>query len=243
LAPLGHHQEDSTHVSYGVFTVGFNEGPIQLEASTFHGQEPGENRWKFTSEKPDSLSSRLTIGVGSKLTGQVSVGRINHREALDPGLATLRTTAAIQHDLRFSGGHIASSLIWGRNKDLPGQGAWIFNSYTAESTVNFLNRNWVWTRIENVDRDRTLMAGETPAALQVEENPVGRIQAFTFGYERDLPIGPSFLKTGLGFQATTYGLAPEFGAVYGAHPATFTVFLRLRPTGNIGSHMQMMHQH
>ena len=82
----------------------------------------------------------------------------------------------------------------------------IFNSYTAESTVNFFVRNWLWTRIENVDRDKTLLAGETRAALLVEEDPVGRVQAYTFGYERDLPIGPSFVNVGLGIQATVYGV-------------------------------------
>src|SRR5579884_481580 len=95
VAVLGHHEQDSTHVSYSVITVGGGGGPIQIEASTFHGGEPGENRWAFGSGKPDSFSSRLTVAVGSHLTGQVSMGRINHREALEPGLATLRSTASI----------------------------------------------------------------------------------------------------------------------------------------------------
>jgi hypothetical protein len=243
MAVLGHHQEDSTHVSDSVITLGFSGGPIQLEASTFHGREPDENRWNIDKAAPDSFSSRLTIGVRNNLVGQFSIGRINNREALEPNLDTLRTTASIEHAVQFSRGHVASSLIWGRNKDLPGQGARIFNSYTAESTVNFLNRNWLWTRIENVDRDRTLLVGEKPAALRVEEDPIGRIQAYTFGYERDLPIGPSSVNTGFGAQITTYGFPQIFKAVYGAHPAAFSVFLHWRPAGNIGAHMQMMHQH
>src|SRR5438128_1593714 len=182
VSALGHHQEDSTHVSDSVITLGFVQGPIQLEASTFHGREPDENRWNIDKGKPDSFASRLTISLGSKLSGQFSIGRINNREALEPNLDTLRTTASIHHNARFSGGHISSSLIWGRNKDLAGHGTRIFNSYTAESTVNFFNRNWAWTRIENVDRDSTLLAGETPAALQVEEDPIGRVQAYTLGY-------------------------------------------------------------
>src|SRR5436189_1474346 len=243
VAVLGHHQEDSTHVSDSVGTVGFSHGPLQLEASTFHGREPGENRWNIDTGKPDSFSSRLTVSLGSTFAGQFSVGRINNREALEPNLDTFRTTASVHHNLRFSRGHLSSSLIWGRNKDLPGRGARIFNSYTAESTVNFRDRNWAWTRIENVDRDRTLLVGEIPAALQVEEDPIGRVQAYTFGYERDLPIGPSFLNAGLGFQATAYGVQPEFKSVYGDHPAAFAVFVHLRPNGNLGPHMRMLHQH
>jgi len=243
IAALAHHQQDSTHIANNVVTIGFIGGPLQLEASTFHGQEPNENRWNIDGGVPDSFSSRLTIGATKNLVGQFSIGRINNREALEPDLDTLRTTASVQHNFIFSGGHIASSLIWGRNKDLPGNGARIFNAYTAESTVNFLDRNWVWTRIENVDRDRTLLVGEKPAALEIEEDPIGRVQAYTFGYERDLPIGPSSVRIGLGAQFTTYGLPPSLQSIYGKRPAAFSVFVHLRPTGNIGAHMKMMHQH
>ena len=243
VAVLGHHQQDSTHISNNVLTVGVVRGPAQLEASTFHGREPDENRWNIDGGKPDSFSSRLTMAFGPTLVAQFSIGRINNREALEPDLDTLRMTASVQHSLRFSSGHISSSLIWGRNKDMNGHGSRIFNAYTAESTVNFLNRNWVWMRIENVDRDRTLLIGEKPAALEIEEDPIGRVQAYTFGYERDLPIGVPYLNVGLGAQATVYGLTSQLKSIYGAHPAGFSVFLRLRPVGNIGTHMQMMHQH
>ena len=59
LSVLGHHVEDSTHISNSVVTVGFIQGPLQLEASTFHGQEPNENRWNIDRGKPDSFVSRL----------------------------------------------------------------------------------------------------------------------------------------------------------------------------------------
>jgi hypothetical protein len=242
-AVLGHHQQDSTHVSNSVITVGFAGGPVQLEASTFHGGEPDENRWNIDGGKPDSFASRLTLAAGNNFSGQFSIGRINNREALEPELDTLRTTASIQHHLRFSSGHVSTSLIWGRNKDLQADGARIFNAYTAESTVNFLSHNWLWTRIENVDRDRTLLTGETPAALLVEEEPIGRVQAYSFGYERDLPLGISALKIGLGAQFTTYGLTSQMKTVYGDRPQAFSVFLRIRPTGNAAAHMQTMHQH
>jgi len=245
VAVLGHHQQDSTHISSNVITVGFSGGPVQLEASTFHGREPDENRWNIDTGKPDSFASRLTLGFGDKWTGQFSMGRINNREALEPDLDTLRTTASISNSFRFSTGHVATSLIWGRNKDMHGSGdaARIFNAYTVESTVNFGTLNWLWTRIENADRDRTLLVGETPAALGVEEDPIGRVQAYTFGYQRDLPVGPSFLKLGLGVQATTYGMTSEMKSIYGNQPVGFAFFVHLRPWSNFGSHMQMMHRH
>jgi len=243
FAVLGHHQQDSTHISNSVITVGFAAGPLQLEASTFRGREPNENRWNIDTGKPDSFSSRLTLAAGNNFSGQFSLGRINNREALEPDLDTLRTTASIHHNRRFSSGHVSTSLIWGRNKDMESHHTSISNAYTAESTVNFLNNNWAWTRIENVDRDRTLLTGETPAALEAPEEPIGRVQAYTFGYMRDVPIGISSVNVGLGAQVATYGLPSELRPVYGDRPASFAVFLRIRPAGNVAQHMQIMHQH
>jgi len=58
---LGHHEQDSTHISYSVITAGVSTGGVQLEASTFHGQEPNENRWYIGTGKPDSYSAK-TVG-------------------------------------------------------------------------------------------------------------------------------------------------------------------------------------
>jgi hypothetical protein len=117
----------------------------------------------------------------------------------------------------------------------------IFNSYALESTLNFKNRNWVWTRIENVDKDRTLLYGETQEALNIEETPIGRVQAYSFGYERDILRTPLWANIGLGFQFTTYGLTDEMKIAYGNSPKSFVVFLHLRPVGNMAAHMRAMH--
>jgi len=239
LAILGHHYEDSTHLSISVITVGFAGGPVQLEASTFHGGEPDENRWNIDTGKPDSFASRLTLAAGKTLVGQFSIGRLNEREPAEPGMDTVRTTASLHHNFRFSGGHVASSLIWGRNKDLHDGERNIFNAYALESTLN-LGSNWAWTRIENVDRDASLIAGEVSGP--VDETPIGRVQAWTFGYERELPLGSAPIRIGLGAQVTTYGLPDSLKPTYGNRPLGVAFFLRFRPKGNMMLHMQGMHQ-
>jgi hypothetical protein len=240
-AVLGHHEQDSTHISNSVLTAGLSRGPLQVEGSAFHGREPNENRWNLDGGRPDSFSSRLTLSAGQNLSGQFSIGRINNREALEPGLDTVRTTASVQHNAPLPSGHIATSLIWGRNKDLESNEVRVFNAYVLESTARFMDRNWIWTRVENVDRDRTLLSGETSAALSDVEAPVGRIQAYTFGYERDLLPGASAMRLGLGAQFTTFGLPPVLRPAYGDRPIGVSVFLRIRPSGNTATHMQMMH--
>ena len=106
VALLGHHQQDSTHLSNSVITAGFVRGPVQVEASTFHGGEPNENRWNIDRGKPDSFASRLTFSGGSTLTGQFSVGRINNREPSDPGMDTLRTSASLHHSVKIGRAHV-----------------------------------------------------------------------------------------------------------------------------------------
>jgi hypothetical protein len=241
VAMLGHHTQDSTHVAYSVITAGLSAGPLQVEASTFHGQEPNENRWYIGTGKPDSYSARLSVAPTHSVAGQFSIGRINNREPHEPGLDTIRMTASIHHNMTLSSGSLASSIIWGRNNDMIDSEERIFNSYALESTLNFKNRNWVWTRIENVDKDRTLLYGETQEALNIEETPIGRVQAYSFGYERDILRTPLWANIGLGFQFTTYGLTDEMKIAYGNSPKSFVVFLHLRPVGNMAAHMRAMH--
>jgi hypothetical protein len=240
VAVLGHHTQDSTHIANSVLTVGIVGGPVQLEASTFHGGEHNENRWNIDKGKPDSFASRITLSKGNSLVGQVSIGRINNREPSELGLDTLRTTASIHHNKRFSSGHIASSLIWGRNRDVDAGERRTFNAYTLESTIN-TGSNWIWTRIENVDRDASLFEGEIQG--HGGEDPVGRVQAWSLGYERELPVGGLPLRVGIGTQATVYGLPSSLKPIYGDRPAGLLFFLRIRPRGNMMLHMQSMHQH
>jgi len=267
LAPLSHHQQDSTHIATNVITFGAAKGPVQIEASTFHGREPNENRWNIDYGKPDSFATRLTIAALKSLTTQVSTGRMNNPEAVDANLDIVRTTASVHHQLEFGSGHISSSLMWGRNKILKNGSRRIFNAYGLEMTSQFLRRNWIWTRVENVDRDRTLLPvpraplscllcgilglgdpapdhrvlGPGGVPVVITEDPIGRVQAYTLGYERELP-SPEWISIGLGSQATLYHLAPSLRPVYGSHPATFAFFLRLRPVGNMTEHMKAMHR-
>jgi hypothetical protein len=276
LAPLGHHLQDSTHIAVNVVTAGFVHRRVQAEASVFHGREPDENRWNIGSGKPDSFATRLTAALSKNISAQVSTARINSPE-VDANSDTVRTTASVHHNANFSSGHVSSSLIWGRNKDLKEGQRRIFNSYNLEVTSRFLRRNWVWTRIENVDRDRSLLPVQAPSEpvcrlcgvfgsgallpdgpepfifehvvagpdgrpITIEEDPIGRVQAYTLGYERELPLGPSWLNVGLGIQATKYGLTPQLRQIYGDRPATVAVFIRIRPAGNLSDHMKLMHQ-
>jgi hypothetical protein len=120
-----------------------------------------------------------------------------------------------------------SSLIWGRTRSV--QDNSIFNSYALESTLRFLTRNHAWTRIENADRSNELLLGEDALPTNFQEQPIGRVQGYTIGYDRDFDIVPHF-SSALGLQVTAYGVPEGLKAVYGSHLAGVAVFVRIRPS-------------
>ena len=80
-APLSHHWQDSTHISDDVVTLGISRRKVKLEASGFHGAEPGENRWIIQQGSIDSWSARLWYFPSKNWAAQISGGRIAHPEA------------------------------------------------------------------------------------------------------------------------------------------------------------------
>jgi hypothetical protein len=116
--------------------------------------------------------------------------------------------------------------LWGRNQNLSGSN--VGNSYLLESTLHFLERNYAWIRIENVDRTSELFLGENPEPPGFSERFFTRVQAYTAGYEREVGHIPH-LSTALGGQFTWYGVPETLKPIYGAHPVGGIVFLRVRP--------------
>ncbi len=230
VATLGHHQEDSTHVAEDVVTVGLTYRFARIEASGFHGREPDENRWDISQGKIDSWSTRFTLQPGKNWSGQFSYAEIASPEALFPNENQERMTASVMYNHPIRDGDWASSLIWGHTKSAEDHS--VFDSYTLESTLRFLTRNHAWTRIENAERSNELLLGENLLPPDFQEMPIGRVQAYTVGYDRDLDL-VSHLASAIGAQVTIYGVANSLKADDGAHPAGVAVFVRLRPfSGN-----------
>jgi hypothetical protein len=231
VGTLGHHQQDSTHIADDVITVGFTHGIVRLEASGFHGQEPDEFRWDLDTGKIDSWSTRLTIQPGKNWSGQFSYARLTRPEALFPTDNQQRMTASAMYNHRLTNGRLgdgnwASTLLWGRTRSL--QDGSVFNSYLLESTLRLVTRNYVWTRIENADRSNELLFNHQPLPPGFIERRIGRVQAYTLGYSRDIEVIPH-LASAIGVQFTTYGVPDVLQPVYGTRPVGGMIFVRLRP--------------
>jgi len=243
VAALGHHQQDSTHIAFDVVTVGVTRGIVRVEASGFHGREPNDHRWELQQGAIDSWSVRGTVEPGQNWSGQYSYGRLTSPEQLTPAENQERMTASVMYNRPLRAGNWASSAVWGRTRSLesrtqPPPEDLKANSYLFESTLRFARKNAVWTRIENADRTNELVNGEQPLPVGLVERPAGKVQAYTFGYDRDVPLLQR-LKTALGIQATAYGVPGDLKPVYepdgSRGPFGVVVFLRIRPVGNGGS--------
>jgi hypothetical protein len=214
-ATLGHHLEDSTHISEDVVTAGIARGIFGLEASGFHGREPGENRWIVDQGSIDSWSGRLTVAPTAHWSAQVSAGRLASPEALERG-DQVRTTASVTYVRPYSGGDWATSLIWGRvHKTASGDN---LNGYDLESVARFRGSNYLTGRIELVDKDELPIPG------------IYRVGAYTAGYTRDFRFIPR-IATGLGANVTQYSMDLALHREYGSHPVAVLVFLRFRLQG------------
>jgi hypothetical protein len=122
-------------------------------------------------------------------------------------------------------GNWATSFIWGRvHKIAAGTN---LNGYLLESTLNFRERNYAFTRLELVDKDELFPAAPV--------HPAYRIGAYTLGGERDLKHEHAW-QLGLGADVTFHSKPAALDAAYGHRPVSFQIFLRLRPGNDQKGH-------
>jgi hypothetical protein len=227
-ATLAHHLQDSTHISFGVLTTGFTYRWLKLEGSIFNGREPDENRYDFDSHKWNSRSVRLSIMPNSNWTFQISHGFLRSPEGQESDVDIRRTTASLQHNKPFNRGNWASAFVWGRNHASSPDEIHNLNGYTFESTVNFLDKNYLYTRLELVDKNELLRAVDRAGLGITDDHPSFRIGAYTLGGARDL-FTNNKVSMAVGSDLTFYSKPAVLDQLYGSNPVSWKFFLRFRP--------------
>ena len=227
-ATLAHHLQDSTHISFGVLTTGFTYRWLKLEGSIFNGREPDENRYNFDGHKWNSRSARISIMPNQNWVLQMSYGFLRTPEASEPNTDIRRATASLQYNRPFHRGNWASAFVWGRNHTSSPTEIHNLNGYTLESTVNFLDKNYVYTRLELVDKDELLRPSERALLGITDDHPSFRIGAYTFGGVRDIWNNEK-VSMGIGSDLTFYSKPSILDRIYGANPVSWKLFFRIRP--------------
>ena len=234
-APLAHHLQDSTHISFGVFTTGFTYRWLKIEGSVFNGREPDEERYGFEAGPWNSRSIRVSVAPSANWVFQYSYGFLKNPELLHEG-DTHRQTASVQYNKPLRRGNWATSLIWGRNREGDEGHTFRLNSYLLESTLNFADRNYVYGRAELVDK-KDILRPEDLRRLGYGEHahPQSRVGAYTFGYVRDLYANDKY-TLGLGGDTTFYSKPEALDVIYGRNPVSYKAFLRIRLGGRGAGH-------
>jgi Heavy metal binding domain len=230
-APIGHHWQDSTHITFGVATAGLVWRNVKFEGSIFTGREPDENRYDFDRPRFDSYSGRVSWNPTKNLALQVSHGYIKSPEAVDPKTNIHRTTASAIYNLPLGPDrNWSNTFVWGQN-----------NATEEGKTQSFLiesnyqrGRNTVYFRWERVQK-----SGHELVLDEADESEIFPVSGYTLGYVRDLSHGKG-IDIGLGTQFTINDRPDSLDRYYGDDLGyAFQFFLRIRPS----QHSHGAHEH
>jgi hypothetical protein len=221
-APIGHHWQDSTHITFGVATAGLVWRNIKVEGSVFTGREPDENRYDFDRPRFDSYSGRISWNPTQNLALQASYGYIKSPEAVDPKTNIHRTTASAIYNLPLGpDSNWSNTFVWGQN-----------NATEEGKTQSFLiesnyqrGPNTVYFRWERVQK-----SGHELVLKPFDESEIFPVSGYSLGYVRDLSHGKG-IDIGLGTQFTINDRPDSLDRYYGDDLGyAFQFFLRIRPS-------------
>src|SRR6266571_3930128 len=227
LAPISHHWQDGTHITFGVVTAGVFTRAVKLEGSWFNGREPDEHRtgFDYSGRRLDSYSARLTVNPDPRWSVSAWYGYLKSPEVLHPdeslhryGVAALTTQALGQT------GQWATALIWGANDPIGLGGP--SSSVVLESTLELDETTALFGRAEYVRKSaQELDIASAPATAQYN------VGALALGYRRMVGTVAG-LAVGLGARASVNLVPSSLEPAYGSRAvAGLAVYLQLRPPG------------
>jgi hypothetical protein len=234
-APIGHHWQDATHISFGVITTGLFTHSLKVEASVFNGREPDENRWNIDPVRLDSYSARVTLNPTVNWSLTAGYGYLRSPEAAQPDVPVHRTVASALYGRKLgSDGQWATTLIWGANAQ---PGVALSASLLLESEAVLDQRSTVFGRAEWVRKSAQELVVDGPPTNFPPDQLFG-LGDVSLGYVREIVRG-SGATLGIGGMGTINAVPASLESTYGArNPLGLWLFLRIRPTPS--RPMQMM---
>ena len=227
---LTHHWLDSTHVTFGVVTVGVHNQRWKAEASAFKGREPDERRVDLDVSGFDSVAGRLSFLPTERLALQVSAARLRNVgtdfpfPSQDP--VTRATASAVYHVPLGTSRIWATTLAYGANhaRERVSGGILDATSHAAllESSVTVAGRHTVFGRcgVGGMPAHHLPAQGSSTSVFAV-----GKVQV---GYVRHLRATKG-LVPGIGGTVALTLLSSELAPRYSGRTApTFGAFFSLQ---------------
>ena len=220
LAPLGHHWQDSTHITFGVVTAGLMTRWAKLEGSWFNGREPDEERYDFDLRPFDSYSTRLTVNPTPRWSLQASYGFLESPEALHPDESVRRYTTSATHTARLGGGRSwATTAVLGLNQPSEGD---ITHGALVETSLDLDRWGITFARVEQLAKGAEEFALMGEATFSVSSLVLGHVHA--------LPSVAS-IEPALGVRVSANLVDPALESRYGTrYPLGVMAYLRVAPT-------------
>jgi hypothetical protein len=220
VAPLGHHWQDATHISFGVLTAGIYTRNVRVEASAFNGIEPDDNRWNFDPIKLNSYSTRLTLNPSMSWSVTGGYGMVAEPEVGNPDAKTRRIVASAMHGKRLSDdGQWSSTFVYGANKHETWSQSALFESEAVLDRSNTL-----FGRAELVQKSAADLVTSGFAA-----DRSFTVGSASLGYVREFISGRG-MTLGVGASAALNVVPNALESAYGSRtPLGALIFLRLRP--------------
>jgi hypothetical protein len=230
ISPVTHHWLDTTHVTFGVVTVGMYDQRWTAEMSAYHGREGDESRVDLDLGALDSVAGRLSFLPTDRLALQVSAARMHDAitnfpyQSQDP--MTRVTASALVHVPVGARGIWATTLAYGANHTRETVSGGVLDATTSgallESSVTLSDRHTVFGRGD---------VGGMPAHhLHAHEysTSVFTIAKVQVGYVRHLRAAKG-LVPGIGGSFSVSLLPPELAPRYGGRAAPgLAVFFNLQ---------------
>jgi len=227
LAPISHHWQDGTHITFGVVTAGLFTHSVKVEASWFNGREPDENRTDFDygGRRLDSFGARVTVNPGARWGLSAWYAYLKGPEVLDPDESLHRFGAALLTTQALgAGGTWSSAVIYRANAPI-GTGR-LEGSVLIETTLEWGDANSLFGRAEYVRKSAAELAiSSVPATTDYD------VGALALGYSRTVGTVAG-LAAGLGVRGSFNFVPASLEGAYGSRtPVGGAVYLTLRPAG------------
>ena len=233
IAPIGHHWQDATHVSYGVATAGIRSNALTLEASAFNARESDFKSAlpDFSHGRLDSFSGRATFQHGG--FGLSSWwGYLKHHDPIAPSMQMHRYGASMSFDRAQS----STTAIWGMNVHHHDGSSHLLlhgdpnaspharsSSLLLESTVMAGTRMAIFGRAERVMKNGEELGFSGGDLMKLYE-----IRKLMVGGRRDL-TSVRFATLSLGAAGSISLLPESLELTYGTrHPVALDLFVQAR---------------
>lgn len=219
-APLGHHWQDATHITFGVATLGFRYKIWKIEVSNFTGREPDENRYNFDKPRFNSWSYRFSMNPTDNFAIQFSQAFIKSPEQLEPEEDVTRTTASVLHSIVLGEkAYLTSSVIWGMNQ------LWEHrpeHSALLESNLQ-MNRTAIYGRYEFIQKS------EHELKVDLDGSDIlFPINAFTLGTSYNF-LHAFNTNFRIGVQGSAFFAPSQLHGLYGKLPLSAEIYLHILP--------------